>query len=182
MKLSKRTLAILENFSAINGVMTIRPGSVLRSRASTETIDAVASVDEHFETECTILSLTKLCSILKSTGPEAELTFHPGFVEVSKGTQSWRLSHAALAAAYAAGGYKEVNYSKAVPVVGCLLQWADISQWLAAASLYGQELAIEWNPERGEKDALVVATRHETKPTHDRYCHRPPPLFPCQCR
>lgn len=65
MKLSERTLNIIQNFSSINSSIKIKPGKVLSTKtAGTKTIVAFANIDETFTHEINIYDLNKFRKIV----------------------------------------------------------------------------------------------------------------------
>jgi hypothetical protein len=93
MKLSQKTLAILNNFSLINPSIVIKPGSVLRSIHPQKTIMASASIDETFPIECAIYDLKQFLGVL-GLFKEPELDFKDKYVQISSGKNSVKFFYA----------------------------------------------------------------------------------------
>ncbi len=75
MKLSKETLAILNNFAKINNNIFIESGSELRTMAANQTIVAEARIQETFPVQFGIADLSKfLASIAISDGAELDFS------------------------------------------------------------------------------------------------------------
>jgi hypothetical protein len=86
MKLSNDTLAILENFSAINPTILVRRGKQLRTISSSKSVFAVADVEEEFEQQFAIFDLRKFIGCL-SLFKEPELEFHDNYLDISEEDQ-----------------------------------------------------------------------------------------------
>lgn len=83
MKISKRTLELLKNFSQINSNILIREGNVLSTLSAQNLIFARATVDEHFPQEFAIYDLNSLLGIL-TLGDDQEIAFGEKSLTVSK--------------------------------------------------------------------------------------------------
>lgn len=83
MKLSKRTIDILRNFSTINMSMAINPGSKLSTMAVARNVLAEAMVAETFDTECAIYNLNEFLSAI-SLFNEPELLFDEKWVLIKE--------------------------------------------------------------------------------------------------
>lgn len=64
MKLSKRTLAILKNFSTINQSILIKPGSVVETISNVKDVYAKATIDEEFDKEFAIYDLNEFLGVV----------------------------------------------------------------------------------------------------------------------
>lgn len=64
MKFSEHTLKVLKNFSQINDNILINPGNVLTTISGSENMVAFATIDEEFEQEVGIYSLSEFLSTL----------------------------------------------------------------------------------------------------------------------
>lgn len=65
MKISQKTMMILENFSTINPALLFQPGNVLRTMSTEGDILARAVVDETFPVECVIGDLSEWLGCFK---------------------------------------------------------------------------------------------------------------------
>lgn len=82
MKLSKQTVAILSNFSGINGNLYIEAGSVLKTLTAQKTLFAEAVVADKFPENFGIYDLSEFISVL-GLFEEPELAFNDKFVTIS---------------------------------------------------------------------------------------------------
>lgn len=74
MKLSDKTLKVLQNFSTINSNLVIEPGQEIRTRNEEKSIAARYRADETFDKEIALFSLNELLSVYSIfDGPEIEL-------------------------------------------------------------------------------------------------------------
>jgi len=89
MRLSKETLSILKNFSAINSNILIKPGNVIRTMSSGKNIYAEATVQEDFDTDIPIWDLNKFLGVV-SLFPNPDLEFCDTHVDISNGKSSVR--------------------------------------------------------------------------------------------
>ena len=64
MQLSKRTIAILKNFSTINQSILIKPGKELNTISNVKDIFAKASIDEEFTNEFAIYDLNEFLGVI----------------------------------------------------------------------------------------------------------------------
>jgi len=64
MKLSKRTIGILKNFSTINQSILIKPGKELNTISNIKDIFAKASIDEEFDKEFAIYDLNEFLGVI----------------------------------------------------------------------------------------------------------------------
>lgn len=89
MKLSNKTMTILQNFSAISQSMIIKPGSELRARDVDNTIFAIATVTEVFSEKICTFNMPQLLGAIKMLGdPEIEL--HSDHLILSTGKSKMR--------------------------------------------------------------------------------------------
>ena len=82
LTLSKPTIQILKNFSAINSNLLIRPGNKLVTMSSYKNIVAEAMVEETFEQEFGIWDLSQFLGII-TLFEQPELEFHDKYMEIS---------------------------------------------------------------------------------------------------
>lgn len=64
MKISKRTLDILKNFSTINNSIVVKPGNKISTISNAQNILATVDVDETFETEFGIYDLSRFLGVV----------------------------------------------------------------------------------------------------------------------
>ena len=86
MKLSKKTIEVLKNFSGINQSIVVKEGNKLKTVNSLKNILAHATVEENFPKEFAIYDLTEFLGLLSSIS-EPELTFNKSDVTVSSDTR-----------------------------------------------------------------------------------------------
>lgn len=84
MKLSKKTLGLLKNFSTINTNLLITPGKKLSTLAASKSVFASAKVAEEFDTEFGIYDLNVFLGAL-SIYDDPEITFEEKFAKIEKG-------------------------------------------------------------------------------------------------
>lgn len=85
MKLSKETLTLLKNFTAINGNLLIKPGNQIATISPSKACYAVAPVAETFDTEFGIYDLNDFLSALAlfdSVGGSPEIEFTEKYVSL----------------------------------------------------------------------------------------------------
>jgi len=76
IKLSSRTVGILQNFSSISSSIVLQPGKRLCTISESQTLIAMADIEEDFPSEFPILDVSKLLSIMKlKSFKECELDF-----------------------------------------------------------------------------------------------------------
>lgn len=83
MKIDKKTIETLENFSRINPSLLITPGNVLRTVDQKAIIFSITTVPDVFPKRVAIFDLSKLIATL-SILPDADLTFNDDFLEIKK--------------------------------------------------------------------------------------------------
>lgn len=81
MKLSKETIALLNNFASINQNLELKPGGVIETVAPERNIRVSAKIAEEFETPFYIYDLTTFLGVLGLL-PDAELNFIQNAVEL----------------------------------------------------------------------------------------------------
>ena len=94
MKLSAKTIAILNNFSTINPSLLIKPGSTLRTISAQKTVMAKAEVEETFDREFAIYDLKQFLSAL-SLFKEPEIEFEDKFLRIKSGRNGVKFYYAA---------------------------------------------------------------------------------------
>jgi hypothetical protein len=87
MKLSKDTVAILKNFSTINGNMLIKEGSKLSTISPQKNVMASVTVAETFDTDFAIYDLNEFLGAY-SLFEDADLTFSDKSVTLKEGSKS----------------------------------------------------------------------------------------------
>ena len=83
MKISKKTLDILKNFSEINQSILIKKGKKLKTVSALKNILAHAVVEEDFPQDFAIYQLNEFIGVL-STMNNPDLTFHDKYVMLSQ--------------------------------------------------------------------------------------------------
>lgn len=76
MKISKETLAVLDNFSGINPSITLRPGNVIRVGSPSLDMFAQAVVRDDFPLKVKIFNLKKLLSVLSLFKDDVDVEFN----------------------------------------------------------------------------------------------------------
>lgn len=85
MKLSKKTLAILKNFSTINQSIVISEGSKLQTISNVKDVFGVADVEENFEQKFAIYDLNEFLGVI-SLFNDPDFTFDDKCVKISEGS------------------------------------------------------------------------------------------------
>jgi hypothetical protein len=93
MKLSKQTLDILRNFSAINANILIKKGSKLSTLAVAKNIMAEVTVTEKFDKEVGIFNLPEHVGIIQMMG-DPEIKLEDKFMTLSEGKSKLRYVYA----------------------------------------------------------------------------------------
>ena len=86
MKLSKKTLAILKNFSTINQSIVINPGNVLQTISDVKDVFARVEVEETFPCKIAIYDLNEFLGVI-SLFDDPELDFGEDCVVITQGRQ-----------------------------------------------------------------------------------------------
>lgn len=86
MKLSKKTLAILKNFSTINQSIVIKPGNTLQTISDVKDVFARTDVDETFDQTIVIYDLNEFLGVI-SLFEDPELDFGNDCVVITQGRQ-----------------------------------------------------------------------------------------------
>ena len=91
MKLSKRTLQILKNFSAINQSVVFFPGNIIKTVVPGNTQDffSAATVEETFTVECAIYDIRRFLNCL-DLFDDPEIEFDVNFATISDGKNTLR--------------------------------------------------------------------------------------------
>lgn len=87
MNLSKETLTIIKNFSAINGAILFQQGSTVKTMSEGNTIIAEATISESFPSDFGIYDLGEFLSAV-SIFQNTVLDFHDKYVVISDGGKS----------------------------------------------------------------------------------------------
>jgi hypothetical protein len=90
MKLSKDTVALLKNFSTINGNLLLKPGNTIMTIAADKTVYACATVAETFPCEFGIYDLAEFLGSI-SMFEDADIKFNPTHAQIDAGAGSLRL-------------------------------------------------------------------------------------------
>jgi hypothetical protein len=94
MKISKRTLQILKNYSDINQSIVFHPGNILKTVVTGNTKDffGTSPVEETFTTECAIYDIRRFLNCLALfIEPDVEFTEH--YAVISDGKNSLRYTY-----------------------------------------------------------------------------------------
>ena len=86
MKLSKKTLAILKNFSTINQSIVIKPGNLLETISDVKDTFARVEIEETFPTNVTIYDLNEFLGAI-SIFEDPDFDFGENSVTISQGRQ-----------------------------------------------------------------------------------------------
>lgn len=87
MKLSKRTLAVLKNFSSINQSIIIKPGNKLETISNIKDTFAKAEIEETFNTQVNIYDLNEFIGVT-SLFEDPDFEFGEKSVTISEGKSS----------------------------------------------------------------------------------------------
>lgn len=93
MKLSKKTLDILKNFSAINTNILIKAGNTLSTKAVANNIFATVEVEEEFETEVGIFNLPEFLGVL-SLFTNPDIKFSTKYLTLQEGSSKIKYVYA----------------------------------------------------------------------------------------
>ena len=162
MKISKRTLDILKNFSAINPGIMVKTGNTISTVSNTKTIMVEAKVDETFPKQFCIYDLNKFLGTV-SLFKDPDFTFEQNYIGIKNGKSAMKYYYC---------DEKLVNHtnkrvSMPNPVVEFDLPAKDFSELLkAAAVLQVQHLCVE--PTEDRKHIQVVA-RDKDDVTSNQY-------------
>lgn len=83
MKLSKQTLAVLENFASINSSIVIEKGSFLKTMSLNQVIVAEANIDDSFDSEMSIYDLKEFLGMLDLFNEEPNVDVQGETVKLS---------------------------------------------------------------------------------------------------
>ena len=112
MKLSEHTVNILKNFSNINPMLLVNPGSSLTTMNANRSIYASADVEEKFPVQFAIFELPKFLGVL-SLFKEPELEFGNKQVKIVSGRQSVNYTFADPSMIVAPDPNKNINFPTA---------------------------------------------------------------------
>lgn len=87
MILSKKTISILKNFSAINGGIQFVEGNEIRVAAIDKSVMGIAVVEENFPVDFALYELPQFLSVL-SLFDEPELEFEDDYLIIKQGRQT----------------------------------------------------------------------------------------------
>lgn len=87
IKLSRNTLAILKNFSAINSNLLIKPGNTFKTIAPSKSVFAEAKVEEEFPVEVAIWDLGQFLGVV-SLFDDPEFEFDENYVRIQSNNSS----------------------------------------------------------------------------------------------
>lgn len=88
MRFTKETLAILKNFSTINGGIKLSKGKLLMTKSVSNAIYAEAKIEDDVELDIAIYDLNGFLNILALTGEDSDITISEddnSFIQISKG-------------------------------------------------------------------------------------------------
>lgn len=161
MKISERTMTLLNNFATISPSITLQPGKKLRTLSDSGTVIAVADIEEDFPENFAILDLGKLLSVMKLKQlKNCELTFDKNKLTLVGGevTQSFWASRDELLTVP----------QDDIPLSGVTFQ-AEIkaetlSEFTRACSALGHKTALLKNL---NGRALLVGTTHDLDNSND---------------
>ena len=109
MKLSEHTVNVLKNFSNINPMLLVNPGSSLTTMNINKSIFALADVEENFPSQFAIFELPKFLGVL-SLFKEPELEFGNKQVKIVSGRQSVNYTFADPSMIVAPDPNKNINF------------------------------------------------------------------------
>ena len=157
VKISKRTLDILKNFSTINSGILVNEGNLLTTLSSTKNILAEARVDETFPRQFAVWDLNKFLGTV-SLFKDPNFIFDENFVTVKSGGSSVRYYYCAQNLVTSTN--KRITMPSAV--VEFDLKAKDFAEVMKAASvLQVQHLCVR-SSEDGSKIELAVVDKSDT--------------------
>lgn len=157
VKISKRTLDILKNFSTINSGILVNEGNLLTTLSSTKNILAEARVDETFPRQFAIWDLNKFLGTV-SLFKDPDFIFDENFITVKSGGSSVRYYYCAQNLVTSTN--KRITMPTAV--VEFDLKTKDFTEVMKAASvLQVQHLCVR-SSEDGSKIELAVVDKSDT--------------------
>lgn len=157
VKISKRTLDILKNFSTINSGILVNEGNLLTTLSSTKNILAEARVDETFPRQFAVWDLNKFLGTV-SLFKDPDFIFDENFVTVKSGGSSVRYYYCAQNLVTSTN--KRITMPSAV--VEFDLKAKDFAEVMKAASvLQVQHLCVR-SSEDGSKIELAVVDKSDT--------------------
>ena len=112
MKLSEHTVNVLKNFSNINPMLLVNPGSSLTTMNINKSIFALADVEENFPSQFAIFELPKFLGVL-SLFKEPELEFGSKQVKIVADRQSVNYTFADPSMIVAPDPNKNINFPAA---------------------------------------------------------------------
>lgn len=161
MKISKRTLDILKNFSAINSGLLVKVGNTITTVNPGKTIMAEAKVDEKFSKQFSIYDLNKFLGTV-SLFKDPDFSFEQNYIAIKNGKSTVKYYYCEE---------KLVNYTnKKVSMPKSAVEFdlsaKDFSELLkAAAVLQVQHLCVE--PTKDGKSIQIVARDKEDVTSND---------------
>jgi len=84
MKISSKTVALLQSFAQISPNLLVKSGSKLATRNAVNSIQARAVVEETFPRQFAVYDLNQLLMLL-SMSQTPDIEFHEGYLEISHG-------------------------------------------------------------------------------------------------
>lgn len=151
IKISKRTLDILKNFSSINTGLIVAEGNVLTTLSTSKNIFAEAKVDEVFTKQFALWDLGKFLGTV-SLFKDPEFVFEDNYVTVKSGASSVRYYY--CDSRLVTSTSKKITMPKAV--VSFELKNKEFSELMKAASvLQAPHLCVR--PSEDGSDIVMVA-------------------------
>lgn len=161
MKISKRTLDILKNFSTINPGLMVNTGNIISTLSTSKTIVAEAKTDETFSKQFSIYDLNKFLGTV-SLFKDPDFSFEENHIAIKNGKSVVKYYYCDEKLVHHTN--KRVNMPK--PVVEFDLSSKDFSELLkAAAVLQVKHLCVE--PSKDGKSIQIVARDKEDVTSND---------------
>jgi hypothetical protein len=162
IKISKRTLDILKNFSSINTGLIVAEGNVLTTLSTSKNIFAEAKVDEVFTKQFALWDLGKFLGTV-SLFKDPEFVFEDNYVTVKSGASSVRYYY--CDSRLVTSTSKKITMPKAV--VSFELKNKEFSELMKAASVLQAPHLCVRSSECGEN--IEIAATDKVDPTSNFY-------------
>jgi hypothetical protein len=162
MKISKRTIDILKNFSTINPGLLVNTGNTISTLSTSKTIVAEAKTDETFSKQFSIYDLNKFLGTV-SLFKDPDFSFEENHIAIKNGKSVVKYYYCDEKLVHHTN--KRINMPK--PVVEFDLSARDFSELLKAASvLQVQHLCVEPSADR---KSIQIAVRDKDDATSNQY-------------
>ena len=162
MKISKRTLDILKNFSAINPGLMVNTGNTISTLDSGKSIVVEAKTDEAFSKQFCIYDLTKFLGTV-SLFKDPDFSFEDTHISIKSGKSVVKYYYCEPKLVFHTS--KKINMPK--PVVEFDLSAKDFSELLKAASvLQVKYLCVE---PTSDGKSIQIAARDKDDATSNQY-------------